>query len=54
VRERQAKGLVANLKLIQGTGDDLGATAEEEEDGKAAWLVNLQQKTEQMVDLLPS
>ena len=54
VRERQAKGLVANLKLIQGTGDDLGAAAEEEEDGKAAWLVNLQQKTEQMVDLLPS
>jgi hypothetical protein len=40
VRERAANSLIANIKLIQGTGDDLDSGATESKDeNKSAWLI---------------
>jgi len=41
VRERQASAIVSQIKLIQGTGDDLAdeSANKGEDEGKAAWLV---------------
>lgn len=53
VKERQGNSLMAKLKLIQGTGDDLGGE-EGQDDGKVGWLVTLQAKCEKMYELLPT
>lgn len=54
VRERAANSLIANIKLIQGTGDDLDSGASEAKDeSKSAWLIQLQAKCEAMINLLP-
>ena len=51
--------IIANIRLLQGTGDDLGdegAKDDEEEgkdDGQAAWLVALSKKCEQLLERLP-
>jgi dynein heavy chain 1, cytosolic len=42
VRERAANSLVTNIKIIQGTGDDLDSGASDSKDeSKSAWLVQL-------------
>ena len=45
VRERQTISLIQNMKLLQGTGEDVLTAAEEakndQKDSKAAWLVKL-------------
>ena len=61
VRERQTNTLIKNMKVIQGTGDDLITVGEEakasassnEKESKAAWLVKLQVKVEKMIKILP-
>jgi dynein heavy chain 1 len=57
VRERQTIQLIANIKMIQTTGDDLaegGAEdAKKESESKASWLVSLQHKIEKMLKNLP-
>jgi hypothetical protein len=41
VRERTANSLIANIKLIQGTGDDLDSGSGDSKDGesKSQWLI---------------
>jgi len=58
VRERQAQVLIANMKVLQGTGEDMITVAEEskgssDKDNKAAWLVKLQSKIDKMIKTLP-
>jgi dynein heavy chain 1 len=54
VRERAANSLIANMKLIQGTGDDLAdAQGDDKDQGKSAWLTQLLAKCEAMIKLLP-
>jgi dynein heavy chain 1 len=56
VRERQTQQIIKNLKLLQGTGDDLmtvGEEAKAEKDNKAAWLVKLQAKLDKLIKVLP-
>jgi len=53
VRERLGSNLLSKIKMIQGTGDDLG-DEEEAADGKATWLVQLESIAGKMLDLLPS
>lgn len=50
VRERQAIALVADSKLIQGTGDE-GSTSKE--DSKAHWLVELDAKCTKLLESMP-
>ena len=38
VRERQGKKLLSKIKLLQGTGDELGGY-DGQDEGKTAWLV---------------
>lgn len=38
VRERQGKNLLTNIKLLQGTGDDLDS-GDGKDEGVSAWLV---------------
>ena len=51
VRQRQASKLITNIKLLQGTGDDLAADSNE--DSGANWLTVLQKKVEKMAERLP-
>lgn len=53
VKERQGNSLLAKIKMIQGTGDDLGAE-EGKDEGKSAWLVALQTKCKKMIEILPT
>jgi hypothetical protein len=56
VRERQTRKLISNMKVLQGTGDDLvtvGEEAKAEKDNEAAWLVKLQFKLVKMSKVLP-
>jgi len=52
VKERQGNNLLTKIKMIQGTGDDLGG--DDADDGKSAWLTVTQAKGEKLLDLLPS
>ena len=52
VRERQAASLLRNLKLIQGTGEDLIPSQDDgkaDKNSKAMWLVLLQAKVEKLL-----
>jgi len=51
VRQRQAVKLISNIKVIQGTGDDLSAT---ESSDKSSWLSELQVRLEKMLAMLPT
>jgi len=53
VRERQGKNLLAKIKLLQGTGDDLDEE-DGKDDGKSAWLVSTQARCEKMLEMLPT
>ena len=53
VRERQGKNLLDKIKLLQGTGDDLG-NDDSNEDAQSAWLVQTQAKCEKMLENLPT
>ena len=57
VRERQTLAVIANMKLLQGTGDDMitvGEEAKSQSQGdKAQWLIKLQSKIEKMIKALP-
>ena len=59
VRERQTQSLVANMKLLQGTGEEMMTVGEEAkaqsqgQSDKAQWLVKLQTKIEKMIKTLP-
>lgn len=53
-RMKQAEELITNIKLIQGTGDDeLVGGAADSGDVKAQWLIQLQKKVTQYMDMLP-
>ena len=58
LRERQAAALIAEIKKIQGIGDDLDSSEaeekEKESDGQSAWLKELQQRLEILEKNLPS
>lgn len=51
VLQRKAKQLVMNIKMIQGTGDELAGG--EENDDKANWLGALKVRLEKYLELLP-
>ena len=51
VRQRQAVKLISNIKVIQGTGDDLSAT---ESSDKSSWLSELHVRLEKMLAMLPT
>lgn len=56
VRERQTVSLIQNMKLLQGTGDDVLTASDDanaENDSKAAWLVKLQHKLDKLLKALP-
>ena len=50
LRERQSAALIAEIKKIQGIGDDLDGDEDDENekdnDGQSAWLKELQQRLE--------
>lgn len=57
VRERQTRSILENLKVLQGTGDDLIEEGDEkasDKDSNAAWLIKLAQKIDKMLKVLPS
>lgn len=51
VRQRQANTLIANIKLIQGTGDEINPESKGEDAGN--WLTQLQKKVEGLLERLP-
>ncbi len=59
VRERQTLSLVANMKVLQGTGEEMMTVGEEAkatgsgQSDKAQWLIKLQVKIEKMIKSLP-
>ncbi len=58
IRERQTVNLIANMKVLQGTGEDLMTVTDEiksnmEKEGKAAWLIKLAFKVDKMFKSLP-
>ena len=57
LRERQSAALIAEIKKIQGIGDDLDGDEDDENekdnDGQSAWLKELQQRLEILEQNLP-
>ena len=55
LREQQTLALIANFKVLQGTGDDdlAGGEQKDSKESKSDWLVALQSKCEKMIEMLP-
>lgn len=53
VRQRQANRLIMNIKLVQGTGDDIESNDSGNKEESGTWLTKLQPKVEQMLERLP-
>jgi len=56
LKEKDTLALIANLKALQGVGDDEMVTGKEGKgaEGKTTWLAELQTKCEKLLEILPA